>query len=237
MAPPSDDTRPPATSARMTRELPPLDVADEHGAGENLDAASELASLRIELSDLRADTHRLAAANVRNEHMVAELRAVLDTLLQILRVRETLQDGHLQMMDRLRRHAKLATEPQLILGTAVDKYSVESGDIDCASLLHLCHGRCCAFNIPLSEQDLAEGKLAWRIREPYLMAQADSGYCTYLDEHSGGCGNYLARPAPCRSYDCRRDPRVWIDFDAKVPAPMPEGLVTIRLRAGAGRSP
>lgn len=226
---PSDDALP---SARRTRKLPRLDPddaidADGPGAAAPGDAAPELAA---ELADLRADLARLGAASARNERLVAELATALDTLLQILRLREALAPGHLDMIERVRRHAKLAREPQLALSTVDDKYAVENSEIDCAALMHLCHGRCCSFNIPLSQQDLDEGKLAWRLREPYLLAQSDAGYCVYQDVATGFCGNYEARPATCRVYDCRHDTRVWLDFDAKLPAPMPDGLVTLRRR-------
>ncbi len=192
--------------------------------------AEELAFLRECLDDLRGDVARLAAANARSEQTVAGLRAALDTLLQILRVRETLSEGHLEMIDKLRRHVKQVAEPQLTLNTTPDKYTIESSEIDCGERMHLCHGRCCSYKIPLSEQDLVEGKVAWRIHEPYYLAQRSSGGCLYQDEDTGACGNYQYRPAPCRTYDCRHDTRVWIDFEARIPAPVPDGLVTIRRR-------
>jgi Fe-S-cluster containining protein len=188
------------------------------------------ASAHDELADLRADVARLGAANARNERLVAELGTALDTLLQILRAKDALAPGHLEMIDRVRRHAKLAREPQIALSTVDDKYAVENSEIDCPALMHLCHGRCCSFNIPLSQQDLDEGKLAWRIREPYLLAQSEAGYCVYQDATTGFCGTYDARPATCRTYDCRHDTRVWLDFEARLPAPMPSGLVTLRRR-------
>lgn len=223
---PTDDAPPPL---RETRKLPRLDD-DDSQAAEGRQAESQAEELASELADLRADLARLGAANARNERLVAELASALDTLLQVLRLRETLQPGHLDMIDRVRRHAKLAREPQISLSTVDDKYAVENSDMDCAARMHLCHGRCCSYNIPLSTQDLNEGKLAWRIREPYLLAQNDAGYCVYQNVTTGFCGNYEARPATCRVYDCRHDTRVWLDFEARIPAPMPDGLVTLRRR-------
>ncbi len=35
----------------------------------------------------------------------------------------------------------------------------------------------------------------------------------------------------CRHFDCRTDPRVWLDFEQKLPAPMPERVIPLeRLR-------
>jgi Fe-S-cluster containining protein len=206
----------------------PLDDDDDG------DRSDTTAALQAQLDDLLTDVQRLAAANSRNEKMLAEFRTIIDTLLQILVVRGTLDEGHRAMMEKLRQHARLAAEPQISLGTTDDKYSVDLGEVDCAALMHLCHGRCCSFNIPLSMQDLNEGKLAWRVRQPYLLAQSDKGYCVYQAEDSGGCGNYEFRPAPCRTYDCRDDTRVWLDYAQRLPAPMPDGLVTIRRRAARG---
>lgn len=231
MAPPDDPPPAPPSPLRRTRKLPRLDAqgdpAEEDQAPEG---GAERDALAAELADLRADFVRLGAASARNERLVAELASALDTLLQILRLRETLAPGHLDMLERVRRHAKLAREPQIALSTVDDKYAVENSEIDCAALMHLCHGRCCSFNIPLSQQDLDEGKLAWRIREPYLLAQSEAGYCVYQDATTGFCGTYDARPATCRTYDCRHDTRVWLDFEARLPAPMPSGLVTLRRR-------
>jgi Fe-S-cluster containining protein len=216
-----------------------LEIFDEvsPAAEVGLDLASEMGAVHDRLTDLRADVQRLAAANARSERTVAELRAALDTLLQILRVRETLSSAHVEMIDKLRRHVRLAADPQLTLNGVPDKYVVELAQIDCDARMHLCHGRCCSYKIPLSEQDLVEGKVAWRIHEPYYLAQRDSGGCLYQSEETGACGNYEYRPAPCRTYDCTHDPRVWIDFEQRIPAPMPDGLVTIRRRDAAGAKP
>jgi Fe-S-cluster containining protein len=35
----------------------------------------------------------------------------------------------------------------------------------------------------------------------------------------GACTIYERRPGACRAYDCRNDRRVWLDFEARVPAP------------------
>jgi Fe-S-cluster containining protein len=247
---PTSDTAPdsPASSEACadSSEDPPGDPADlleildaappEAEGAIELDLAGELGAVHDRLTDLRADVQRMAVASARSERTVAELRAALDALLQILRVRETLSSGHIEMIDKLRRHVRIAAEPQLTLNGVADKYAVELAEIDCDARMHLCHGRCCSYKIPLSEQDLVEGKVAWRIHEPYYLAQRESGGCLYQSEETGACGNYQYRPAPCRTYDCTHDPRVWIDFEQRIPAPMPDGLVTIR-RRNAGAKP
>ena len=101
-----------------------------------------------------------------------------------------------------------------------DKRALVSPAIDCATRLHLCHARCCAFALPLSQQDVDEGKLEYDPNDLYWLKRDDDGYCTHLDRRGGGCTVYEHRPGACRQYDCRKDRRVWLDFDERVAAPM-----------------
>lgn len=183
-----------------------------------------------ELRGLLIATHE---SSERSAQMVAELASVIETLLQILRQKAELSDAHLKMIEKLRKHAKLATTPKIELDNTTDKYEVESEPLDCGARMHLCHGRCCSLEIMLSKQDLAEGKLEWVVERPYRLPKAPTGYCIYQQVDTGFCGNYEHRPASCRRYHCRDDRRIWIDFDNMIPAPMPETLVTIRRNPNA----
>jgi len=109
----------------------------------------------------------IAAVSTDDElrQSLAELASVIDTLLTIRVQKGELNEGHLRVIQKLKRHAKAATAPQIALDHTTDKYEVEGtgADIDCAARMHLCLGRCCSFQIPLSAQDLREGKLEWQI--------------------------------------------------------------------------
>lgn len=96
-----------------------------------------------------------------------------------------------------------------------DKYALASSEVDCASRWELCHGICCRFEFPLSKQDLEEGVIAWNPARPYVCAKGADRRCVHQDRETGGCGVYERRPAPCRTYDCRNDQRIWIDFEAR----------------------
>lgn len=110
------------------------------------------------------------------------------------------------------------------LSMVTDKYSIESSDIDCAARIPLCGARCCSFAVALSRQDLLERKLPFVIDEPYMLPRDPvTKRCACMDDH-GACTVYDVRPATCRSYDCREDRRVWLDFEARVPAPLPESI-------------
>jgi hypothetical protein len=132
------------------------------------------------------------------------------------------------MLERMRARARLVAQPAVALAPSVDKHSVGNSDVDCAARMHLCHGRCCAFKFPISRQDLEEGELQWDIDRPYYLAKNDEGYCVHQVRETGFCGVYEHRPAVCREYSCAEDHRVWIDFEKMIPAPMSEGLYTIR---------
>jgi Fe-S-cluster containining protein len=134
------------------------------------------------------------------------------------------------MLARMAQVEAPPTPPAIVLAEVADKHQVASAEVDCAARMHLCHGRCCGFDVALSRQDLEEDRLRFRIDRPYWLAQGDDGYCVYQARDSGGCGVHARRPAACRSYSCRDDPRVWIDFERMIPAPMPTGMVQIRRR-------
>lgn len=183
-----------------------------------------------ELAAMRAELRRAMSSAERAERVAVELAATVDTLCEILRVRGQLGPGHVRLLERVRAQVQLATAPRLQLDVIPDKYALSSPPIDCASRIHLCHGRCCGYAISLSEQDLREGQLAWRIDEPYLLPHGAEGYCTYQDRTDGGCQVYAHRPGQCRQYDCREDSNIWVDFEAGIAAPLRPGLVPIRAR-------
>jgi hypothetical protein len=101
-----------------------------------------------------------------------------------------------------------------------DKYTVEPVDIPCAELIPLCEGRCCSYSFALSTQDLDEGVIRFDYGKPYMIRQRSSdGYCVHNDPTTRFCDSRDVRPRTCRTYDCRDDKRVWIDYEKRIPAP------------------
>jgi hypothetical protein len=153
----------------------------------------------------------------------ADLAARLEWLIDVLVMRGHLTPGHRALVKRIK--AEGTQRGVVHLATFRDKHAVASAEIDCAARLHLCQARCCTFAVSLSPQDVREGKLRWSLHEPYLLERdRATGYCQCMDG-AGGCTVYEDRPGTCRAYDCRHDGRVWIDFEARLPAPMPAGVV------------
>jgi Fe-S-cluster containining protein len=104
-----------------------------------------------------------------------------------------------------------------------DKYTFsETVEIDCASRVHLCKAACCRMSFALSQQDVEEGVVKWDLGRPYLIAQDSDGYCRHLDRETNSCTVREQRPLPCRGYDCRRDKRVWVDFEKRIINPQLE---------------
>lgn len=169
--------------------------------------------------------------------LVDEIRALAATLLDradhddVARKFEWLLDALIMRGQLPPTYERLANKIRgdrspVRLAIVEDKRKVEGPDIDCAARLHLCQARCCGFAVSLSAQDVAEG-IPWVFDEPYLLPRdPHTKQCVCMDGQ-GACTIYEKRPASCRLYDCRGDERVWLDFDARIPAPMPPRLVPV----------
>ena len=175
----------------------------------------------------RAAVERLAADHERSRQGIAELQQQFETLIEIMVAAGTLRPGHAELIAKLRRRVEVARKAEVELSGVEDKYAVTGEPIDCDSRLALCQARCCSFTVMLSRQDLAEGELAWEIDRPYVLPRSADGYCANLGREDARCQRYDHRPATCRSYSCRTDTRVWIDFEARIPAPMPSTLIAV----------
>jgi Fe-S-cluster containining protein len=120
-----------------------------------------------------------------------------------------------------------STEPVYVT-IGGDKYAPENRhvEIDCADRLDLCHAACCRLRVALSHQDIAEGVAQWDERQPYLNRQGADGFCVHCDHSTHRCDIYPQRPGLCRSFDCRHDSRIWLDFARRIPNPRLAGART-----------
>ncbi len=176
--------------------------------------------------DLRADldaglrfTHLLGSQAKRG---VTDLTVVVEALVEEMiasgrvdaaKLAERTDGVRAAELKRMEEHERVMLEP------ALDKYSMTGlPDVPCGELIHLCRGRCCTLHFPLSKQDLGERVVKWNYTQPYLIRQGDSGYCVHNDPDTKFCTVYHQRPAVCRYYDCRKDKRIWIDYEKRIPA-------------------
>ncbi len=142
----------------------------------------------------------------------------LEFLIDALLIRKQLPERFRTIISRI----QADRTPRVQLAIYGDKYELESPDIDCAARIPLCRARCCSFGVLLSEQDVRERVVPFVIDRPYeLPRDPVTRRCACMDD-VGACTIYAQRPGACRTYDCREDRRVWIDFEARIPAPMPE---------------
>lgn len=160
------------------------------------------------VAELTALVETVAA---RSDH--ADIAARLEWLIDALILRDQLPASFRRLADKVTGGERSVVR----LATFRDKYAVVSPEIDCAALIPLCGARCCSFEVTLSAQDVAERSVPFDVMRPYAMPR-HQGRCACMDD-AGACTIYERRPGACRAYDCRHDRRVWLDFDARIPAP------------------
>jgi Fe-S-cluster containining protein len=80
----------------------------------------------------------------------------------------------------------------------------------------ICRAICCSFIFALTKEEVKKGAIKWNPKRPYFIARDKDGYCPHLDRKTLLCEIYGDRPLRCKKYDCRRDPSVWIDWEARI---------------------
>lgn len=183
---------------------------DEPALAADLIRTARATLLAVE--ELRSDLHALAARVVALGEQVAAGAPDPSAV-------EAAVDARAAELVRAIATADANGPGRVHLGDAHDKYAIvaEDGGPPCLELLPICQARCCTLSFALSSQDLDEGVVRWDHGQPYLIRQDATGRCVHQRDHACGC--YAQRPAPCRAFDCRADPRIWRDYAAREPAP------------------
>jgi Fe-S-cluster containining protein len=136
-------------------------------------------------------------------------------------VEETVAAYLPQTLDQIRARDTLANQRVSIDASGTSKYDAEGAAPPCAELMPLCKARCCTLSFALSTEDLDEGVIRWDYGQPYLIRQrASDGYCVHNHPGTQGCTVHEYRPRVCRAYDCRKDERIWLDYEQRIPAPL-----------------
>jgi hypothetical protein len=191
-----------------------------------------LDSLRREVVEGFLDSHSRTHKNAGKMLEIASFCYALIELLQEkgLLTFEELNDRKKIVGNRLiKRFAEQEIGVVALQEYNEDKYTYkEEVKIDCASRLHLCRAACCRLDLALSKQDIAEGILKWDLGDPYMIAKDAEGYCRHLDRTTRRCSVWQHRPIPCRGYDCRKDERIWLDFEKEMINPHLEDLLRQR---------
>lgn len=190
-------------------------MAGEGDDRRELERGLRTALLAIE--ELRADLLRLAAQVVAQGEALTELAAGAG--VDPDRVDDRVAARTAELTTAFVAH-DASDVMHVELAAPLDKYALAVSGPPCAELVALCGARCCRLSFALSSQDLDEGVIRWDHGRPYLIRHGADGACHHLVPGGGGCDAYAHRPAPCRQYDCRRDPRVWLDYERRLPAPL-----------------
>ncbi len=174
-------------------------------------------SLRDDLEEaLRFLNHNTQAGRLAHADVTATLSALIETLVArgVLPAAEY-ERRRQRALDAQR--IALEDHPDVRLGPAVDKYALtDVPQIDCASIIPICKSRCCTLSVYCSAQDLDEHVVKWDYARPYRLRKREDNYCVHSEAETRRCGIYDKRPAVCRTYDCRKDKRIWVDFDKRI---------------------
>jgi Fe-S-cluster containining protein len=171
--------------------------------------------------DIQAGLRQVHGMLVTAQNESNTASAYIRALAFILVEKGILKQNELEMLMRqVRWEIIQKPTPRVRLGSIRDKYTAAgSAAVDCASLMPICHGRCCTFAFYLTKQDLDEGIVRWDYGNPYWIKQGADGHCTHSDPVTRFCTIHANRPFPCRKFDCRNDERIWLDFEKKITAP------------------
>lgn len=229
-----------STAIRESPERPPRLIQIQRrpagGAGQSGEAAPAGAEeLREEVA--RGFLYAHSRANV-NSSKLLEVSAFSYALIELLAERglitvEELDERKNQLTRRLAE--KFAEKGMGVALTAEEKDADGASlnaEIDCENRLPLCHAACCRLRFALTARDVEEGLVKWNLGQPYMIRQGDDGYCHHLDRASQRCGIYEDRPFVCRAYDCRKDQRIWEDFEKRIISPELDNLLA---QLGASR--
>ncbi len=193
------------------------------GAGDEL----MIPDVRAEYERGLRFAHQMMDLNLRRGNAaVALAQALANVLLQNNVIPEEQLKAALAEVEKQLADSRA---PRVRLADWGDKYAEGLAvEIDCASRIPLCQARCCSFFFFLTKQDLAEGAARWDYGNPYWIKRAADGYCIHCEPGTRVCNIHAKRPHVCRQFDCRKDKRVWLDFEQRIPAPMPEGVPDMR---------
>lgn len=194
-----------------------MDTSDPKHPPEDGAASGGAADATADVGDGLRFVHLM---ELQTKARVAELGATVNALLEALIGEGVLPLEAYEKKKRLavvRENQRGAAEIGVEISAVADKYAVESPPIDCAERLPLCRARCCTLDHVLAVQDLDERVALWDYARPYRVRKRDDGYCVH--NQGGPCSIHERRPASCRAYDCRKDRRIWLDFDRWIPAP------------------
>src|SRR5215831_3052068 len=203
-------------AATMATSASPIPVALEV---EHSSASPSFEQLRNDVAEGLMYSHSRENANTSK---VLEVASFSYALIELLSERGLISIEELDERKRKVGQRMVEKFAEKGMGVALtydekDKYAYEGTvEIDCQARMPLCRGACCRLSFALTVQDLEEGAVKWELGRPYMIRRGADGYCHHLKRESKQCGVYEQRPVVCRAYDCRKDKRIWADFENRI---------------------
>ncbi|MFN0085520.1 MAG: YkgJ family cysteine cluster protein [Blastocatellia bacterium] len=195
----------------------------KNGAGQDGEAQPAAAeNLREEVAQGFLYTHSRANAN---SNKVLEVASFSYALIELLSERGiiTIEELDKRKEEVSKRLAENFAEKGMGVALTAEEKGADGApldvEIDCENRLHLCHAACCRLRFALTVRDVEKGRVKWNLGQPYMIRRGADGYCHHLDREHQRCGIYEDRPYVCRAYDCRKDQRIWQDFENRVVSP------------------
>lgn len=213
---PNDPNAPPASAAPQAAATPgesPLPKLPEQLPGKNDNPQHELAGL---IAALRPALYAVHSDFSRGMQVEFEQAVIVQCVLQILMMKGLIRREELdQVYPQMR---KMMAELRTTQLTGPKLYQSLDGvpepkDLDCSAHHDACGAACCtSFSVVLTAEEAASGKYLWDIAFPYRLLVDAQGTCVYLDRERLACTIWQDRPAACRTFDCRKDDRIWSDY-------------------------
>ncbi len=158
----------------------------------------------------------------KNTSEVHQANATIQALIELLVEREILNKE--ELANRRSEKSEELRKAYVQKGMTVamqefrnSKYEFKGDtEIDCHNHIHLCKAACCKLPLALSKEDVQENIVKWDLGHPYMINHGKDGYCTHMKRANYHCTIYEHRSIPCRGYDCRKDKRVWLEFEEKI---------------------
>jgi len=172
-----------------------------------------------------ADATRVALARVAADLSVTQNNELEQTIIVQCMLQVLIQKGFIRPAEldavygQIREHL-VAIRQQQLQGPIVipDDIVIDAAlDLDCKAHYAACGAACCtSFHVFLTPEEARSGRYVWDLRAPYKLLTDDHGTCVYFDHDTLGCSIWSERPKACRSFDCRKEPRVWQDYPARI---------------------
>ncbi len=194
----------------------PLPRLPPHHAGHNTNPQDTLDGLE---AALRPALYAIHSDFARGMQVEFEQAVIVQCVLQILMAKGLVRKEELdQVYPTLRKtmaelRATQLTGPRLY--QSLDDLTEPVG-LDCSTHYDACGAACCtSFSVVLTAQEAASGKYKWDIAFPYRLLVDEVGTCVYFDRPTLRCTIWNDRPAACRTFDCRKDNRIWDDYEGR----------------------